>query len=315
MKPAWLGALPPFNRLLFFILLMIASFGAVFLTGMLLAQPIFGISLTQLPALLSDFENPAAIGILKYFQILQSFGLFIIPPLLAGFFFERNPMRYLALNTSPRQLAYWLVVIMLVVLTPFLNGMIEWNEALKLPVSMSGIENWMQGMEKEAGKLTDAFLHTETAGGFMLNILMIAILPAFGEEFIFRGVIQRLLGEWTRNIHVAIILSAFAFSAMHLQFYGFLPRFFLGILFGYLFFWTGSLWIPIFAHFLNNAAAMTFEALSAGGRVSEDAGSFGSGSPLLIILSTILTGLSLYIIYRICSRQRFRDSAETRQQG
>jgi uncharacterized protein len=302
MKPAWLGGLPPFNRLLFFVLLMIASFGAVFLIGMLLAQPIFGVSLAKLPAVLSDFGNPASIGLLKYFQILQSFGLFIIPPLLAGFFFERNPSRYLALDTSPRQAAYWLVFIALVVMTPLVNGMIEWNESLRLPASMAGIEDWMKRTEEEAGKLTDAFLQVETTGGFLLNILMIAVLPAFGEEFLFRGVIQRMLGDWTRNMHVAILISAFAFSAMHLQFYGFLPRFFLGLVFGYLFFWTGSLWIPIFAHFLNNATAMVFEALVSSGRATEEAGSFGSDNPFLIAVSAALTGGVMFAIYRMQKR-------------
>lgn len=298
MKPAWLGGLPPFNRLLFFFLLMIASLGVIFLLGMLMAGPLFGVSITRLPAMLSDYEDPSAIGLLKYFQILQSFGLFILPPLLAGFFFERNPGRYLRLDFSPRPKIYLLVFFVLLAMGPLVNGMIDWNESLKLPGALRGIETWMQQTEESATRLTDAFMDVQTIGGFLLNILMIAILPALGEEFVFRGVLQRLLGEWTRNMHVAILLSALAFSTMHLQFYGLLPRFFLGVVFGYFFFWTGSLWVPVFAHFLNNAAAIVAEALIDSGRLSEEAMSYGGDSLPAIAASVVLTGMFLYLLRR-----------------
>lgn len=315
MKQAWLTGLSPFNRLLFFFMLMIASFGGVFLAGMLLAKPLFGVSIAELPALLADFENPEAIGLLKYFQILQSFGLFIIPPLLAGFFYERSSIRYLALDRSPRANIYLLVFVALFVMSPLVNWMIAWNESMNLPDAFASLEQWMQRTEEQAGKLTEAFMEVRSPGGFLLNVLMIAVLPAFGEEFLFRGVLQRLLGEWTRNMHVAILVSAFAFSAMHLQFYGLMPRFFLGIVFGYLFWWSGSLWVPIFLHFLNNAMAVVFELFVSAGKVSEDAGSYGSDNPVAVIASTLLTGLVLMLIYRKCFAQGRKDLAETQDQG
>jgi len=310
MKPAWLGSLGPFNRLLFFILLMIAVFGVVVFAGMALAIPLFGLSPFEITALLSDYENPEAVSILKYFQILQSFGLFIIPPLLAGFFFERNAAGYLHLDTKPLPLTWILVLLLFVVMMPFVNAMITWNEAMKLPPALAGMEAWMKGMEEQAAKLTDAFLRVGTFGGFVLNICMIAILPAIGEEFLFRGVIQRLLGEWTRNIHVGIILSAVAFSAMHLQFYGFFPRLFLGLLFGYLFYWTGSLWVPVFAHFLNNAVAVVSDQLMARGVVASDFDSLGGDMPVVVVISVVLTGILLYIIRRIHVMKAVHAAAE-----
>jgi uncharacterized protein len=228
---------------------------------------------------------------------------------LAGFLFERNPARYLALNTSPRHYTYLLVFLALAVMTPLVNGMVTWNEGLNLPASLAGMEEWMQRMEEEAGKLTDAFMHVETTGGFMLNILMIAVLPAFGEEFLFRGVLQRLLGEWTRNMHVAILLTALAFGVMHMQFYGLLPRVFLGVVFGYIFLWTGSLWVPIFAHFLNNATALVLEQLVATGKTTGEFSSYGSDNPLLIIVSVILTAGVMFVILRIQMKDR-RNAAD-----
>jgi membrane protease YdiL (CAAX protease family) len=87
-------------------------------------------------------------------------------------------------------------------------------------------------------------------------MLMLAIIPALGEELIFRACFQKVLGRWTGNYHLAIWLSAIIFSSIHFQFYGFFPRMFLGALFGYLLVWSGSIWLPILAHFLNNGMAV-----------------------------------------------------------
>jgi uncharacterized protein len=298
MKPAWLGGLPPFNRLLFFFVLMIASFGAFFLAGMLLSGPLFGITASKLPEVLADYENPSSVTILKYFQVIQSLGLFIVPPLLAGWVFERNITGYLALDRTPSWTAFGLVILAMVVMIPLVNGMIAWNESMELPEALSGMEDWMKRTEEEAAKLTGAFLENNSTTGLLMNLFIIAVLPALGEEFLFRGVLQRLLHEWIRNIHAAILISALAFSAMHLQFYGLLPRFFLGVVFGYLFFWTGSLWIPIFVHFLNNATAVIYETMVANGKATEAFGTYGHDSWLLIILSAMLTGLVLFLVCR-----------------
>lgn len=295
MNRAWLGSLKPFSRLLFYILLSLACFGILFMAAMLLAGPLFGASLQALPDLLTQYANPDAVRLMKYFQVIQSIGLFILPPLLAGFLFTGNSARYLSLDRIPPMKMTGLSVLLFLVMVPLVNGMIAWNESLKLPEIMAGLEQWMRQTEETAAMLTEAFMKTETAGGFLFNVLMIAILPAIGEELVFRGALQRILAGWTRNVHVAVFLSALAFSAMHLQFYGLLPRFFLGMVFGYLFVRTGSLWIPILLHFLNNLAALIFGTLAYQGVLSEDAGDLGSGSPLLIVLSLLLTtALAVY---------------------
>jgi len=92
----------------------------------------------------------------------------------------------------------------------------------------------------------------DSFGSFLLNMLMVAVIPAVGEELLFRGVIQKLLQKLVNNAHLAIIITAILFSAMHFQFYGFLPRWIMGIILGYLFYWSGNIWYPIIAHFLNN---------------------------------------------------------------
>lgn len=182
---------------------------------------------------------------------------------------------------------------------PLINWMVTVNEMMKLPVSLKGMEEWMQAAEQEAAKLTAVFLNVKSPGGFLVNMLMIAILPAIGEELMFRGLIQRLLKDWLKNIHVAVFISALLFAAMHLQFYGFLPRMALGVLFGYLFYWTGTLWVPIFAHFVNNAAAVIVSYMSQTGTIKGNYENFGSTENAgYLIASLAVGGILLFLIYR-----------------
>jgi uncharacterized protein len=129
---------------------------------------------------------------------------------------------------------------------PIVNILASWNEMLPLPESLLKFE-------EEAGVLTRAFIKTNTLSGLLYNLFIMAVLPALGEELLFRGVIQKQLIDWFKKPHVAILVASLIFSAIHFQFLGFAPRLVLGMLLGYLFYYGGNLWMPIIAHFLNNA--------------------------------------------------------------
>jgi uncharacterized protein len=299
-KPPILESLTPFTRLLFSILLMISCFASAFLIGLLLAGPLFGVGLKDIISSMSDFTDARTVRLLQYFQVIQSFGLFIAPALLAGYLFERSSVRYLRLNQPSRLPVYLFTLFLMFACLPFINWMVAMNEAIQLPGFLKGIEDWMKSTEEEAAKLTEAFMNMPTFGRFLFNMGMIALLPAIGEEFVFRGLLQRLLKDWLGNIHAAIFIAAFLFSAMHMQFYGFFPRMLLGIMFGYLFYWTGSLWVPVWAHFINNGAAVIAAYLSQLGILNGDYENFGSTENVFIIL---LSGLAIpvliFIIYRL----------------
>ncbi len=299
-KQPILESLTPATRLLFVILLVISCFAITFFIGLLLAVPLFGLSLKNFIAAMSDYNDPKTIQLLQYFQVIQSFGLFIFPALLAGYFFERSSARYLTIDKPSRWPAYVLVLILMFVSLPFTNWMVTANEAMRLPEFLKGLEDWMKTTEEEAAKLTDAFLNMPSFGRFLFNLVMIAMLPAIGEEFMFRGLLQRLFKEWLGNIHVAIFISAFLFSAMHMQFYGFFPRMMLGIMFGYMFYMTGSLWVPVWAHLINNGAAVTVAYLSQQGILTGDYENFGATSNvILILLSGLAIAAIFFVIYRL----------------
>ncbi|MEI6173683.1 MAG: CPBP family intramembrane glutamic endopeptidase [Bacteroidota bacterium] len=303
-KQPILDSLTPFTRILFSILLVISCFSLIFFIGILLAKPFFGVGFKEILSSLSDYENPTSLKLLQYFQVIQSFGLFIIPPMLAGYFFERSSTGYLRINNPSRWPLYLFTLLLMFCSLPFINWMVSVNDLMKLPEFLHGLEEWMKSTEEEASKLTEAFMRMPTLGGFLFNMLMIAVLPAIGEEFMFRGLLQRLLKDWLGNIHLAIFVSALLFSAMHMQFYGFFPRMVLGIMFGYMFYWTGSLWIPIFAHFIQNGLVVTVTYMGQRGLVGGDYENFGTSDHFyVILLSGISVAALLYLIYRWKQKQ------------
>ncbi|MGQ1889443.1 lysostaphin resistance A-like protein [Thermophagus sp. OGC60D27] len=247
MKAIW-NHLGGFGKLVMAILLVVTSFMVFSFLAMLLALPfVEGFSFFDT----GSIDGLLTTGLLRYFQIVQSISLFIIPSLLASFLFWGHYTRGIGLwRPNGRMVALSFLIIVLS--QPAVNYLGLWNSSLQLPESLSGIERWMHQSEESAVDLIYQFLNTDHLGLLLVNVLMIAVLPALGEEMLFRGVLQPIFREWFRNAHVAVFVTAFLFSAIHLQFYTFLPRFFLGLALGYLMIWGENLWYPIVGHFANN---------------------------------------------------------------
>jgi len=179
-----------------------------------------------------------------------------------------------------------------------ISPLAEWNLNIKFPEFMHAFETWALQEEERLGKLTEIITDFRSTGALLTGIIAVALLPAIGEEFVFRGLIQRELWRATGNGHVAIWVSAAIFSAIHMQFYGFVPRMLLGALFGYLYYWSGNLLIPMFSHFFNNAFALIMVHLHHMEITSinvED----GEAMPWpYVTLSAVLTASLLYYIWR-----------------
>ena len=190
---------------------------------------------------------------MKWLQLLQSVATFLLSALAGVYLWSERPMQWLHLDKGlslPEALAAMVIMLLAI---PGINLLSAWNQQMVLPEWMRGIEQWMRMQEDSAAQLTEQFLRVDTVGGLLVNIGLMALLPAMAEELTFRGVVQ---GMFTRNRHVAIWATAAIFSFVHLQFYGFLPRMLLGAMFGYMLWWTGSLWVPMLMHFVNNCAAV-----------------------------------------------------------
>lgn len=244
-------------QLLLIAMLCVGSATLFSLLAGLMVMLFFGVDLQSF----GDYSNPQAIEGLKFFQLLSAIGVFIVPPILFGWIVYRKPIASLSLKTFSTPINWLLVLASMVVTMPFMTWLVEFNEQLILPDFLAPLENWMKQSEQSAEALTKVFLTFNGVGSFVYILLIVAIVPAVGEELLFRGVLQKIMVSWFKNYHVAIWVTAILFSALHMQFYGFLPRMLLGALFGYVFYWSGSLWLPILGHFINNGSVVALSYL------------------------------------------------------
>ena len=221
---------------------------STFLHIMLAYLGIYLFTDVSLPAVSSlQLSSPALVDAGKFVQLFSAIGLFITPTLLYAHLCDFD----FKLKASFSRQTLLLAIAIMLLINPFIAFLYEWNMSLDLPT-------WLLNYDEKAEELTRLFLQMNSLGDLAFNLLVIAIVPAIGEELLFRGYLQQKFSKWLGKPHVAIIITAFLFSAIHMQFQGFLPRFTLGIVLGYLFYWSGSLWLPILAHLFNNAIAVIF---------------------------------------------------------
>jgi hypothetical protein len=197
--------------------------------------------------------------------------------------------------------------IILVLLSTFLfmilnSGVIEWNKSINFPEFMNSFETWAFNKEKELEKITMFLVSFENNWEFLFGILSIALIPGICEEYLFRGVLQKNFYLISKNIHIAVWLSALFFSALHLQFYGFFPRMLLGVLFGYIYYWSGNILYPMIAHIFNNFFSLTIFYFSQKGLLNENFEVSINSSPNipigLIIISAVLFICFMYLLRR-----------------
>ncbi len=258
--------------------IILFSIAASFIIG----QFITGILSFSLDAsLFSDLskltsEDTGRINTLKFLQFISAIFTFVLPSVVIAKILDKDMFNYLQLRKSPQIQYYLLIVVFMLSVMPAMNIIVQWNESISLPNSLSDIEGIMRQMEDSSQNMVEIILSGTGFTNLAINIIVIAVLPAIGEEFLFRGVIQKHLTEWTKNPHIAIFVAAFLFSAIHFQFYGFIPRLLLGMTFGYMYYYSKSLWTAIFAHFFNNALAIVGFTMAKTSEIGEQVETFGT---------------------------------------
>lgn len=304
MNFQFLKSSPPFIQLIFMVFLMLAGFLIFSFLGFLIAMPLFHVNLFDLTSVMNDMENPANIRILKYLQFVQSVSLFVIPPFIFILLTGEKVSQYFGFNIKAGHLAYLLVIIIMFSLIPVNNFLANWNSQIRLPDTLTGLEKTLRNMEQSADNLTRIFLKMDNTGAYMVNLVIIAVIPAMGEELSFRGVFQPLFIRWTRNVHVGIFLTGFFFSFFHFQFFGFFPRWLLGVLFGYIFYWSRTIWLPVFAHFLNNGLAVTAYWLYGSETVEKKIDTFGTSIQDMALYTGIMLVVILMFAFYVDQKKR-----------
>lgn len=235
--------------LLIFFFTLIGS-GIIFLIGSLK-----GVDFQLAIQSLSEQSSSEDRNFIRSLLSINHLFTFIIPAVVfAVFLFRKTWTRFLKLDRIPSFQNIALGSLILLVALPLAQFSYWLNKKIPLP-------EWASSMEANTNSMVQNLLIVDAPYELLFNLIVIALIPAIGEEFVFRGIIQQKLGTAFKNKVTAIWVTAIIFSAIHLQFQGFIPRLILGALLGYLFYWTNNLWIPIIAHFFNNALQIVLQYL------------------------------------------------------
>lgn len=256
-QPSLVSDKPPFMSLLGIL--------GIFVVGFVLIGPLLGLVVAglvyqgegSLVNILSNLKGDEDVmtELLVMQGVAALVGLIIIPFIYIAFIEHKRIAAFFPSNDKLGA-NLLIIVVLWVFFIAAISPITAWNANVDYPDWLNGFEQWARAEEDKLQVLTNLLTNFKTPAHFAAALLVVAVLPALGEEFIFRGLIQRELWRGTRNPHLAIWTAALLFSAVHLQFYGFVPRLLLGALFGYLYYWSGTLWVPVFAHLVNNGLAL-----------------------------------------------------------
>ena len=244
----------PFLQLLIFAGIAVGCFMILGFIGTIILAKITGLDLMTLSDPDKwDYTNPALLTFTRGLLVIQFLGLFVIPVFLFARLSDSKPGEWLGLKPA-NPLYFILGIIVLLVALPF----VDWSGTInhQLIPETTSVGKWMKASEESAAKQIEFMLKRSTVQDLLLNLVLVAVFAGVGEELFFRGVLQRLFIKIFRNAWAGILLTAFIFSAIHFQFYGFIPRFILGILLGLIYWYSGSLWPAIVAHFAYDAFAV-----------------------------------------------------------
>ena len=286
-----LAGMRPAEKFLFAVVVLFILGLAFQFLGAFLAAWIYGFRFTEILSM-QDFSEPSYVAASKLIQIIGSIGTFIIPAFLFSYLFAGDLYSYYRFRSPVGTIPLVLTGLMMVSVIPFINYTAELN--LRMEVPIQALDRILRALEGEAEKMMVAFTATKTIWGLLLNLLMIGVIAAVGEELIFRGVMQRLMIGMVRNVHLGILIATILFSAFHFQFFSFLPRFVLGLVLGYLMYYGRSIWYPIVAHFVNNAMGVIYYYFSSRGSADDMLEEIGTST--LIPVAAVIS-LALFIFF------------------
>jgi uncharacterized protein len=275
-QDAWYREVPPLIVLLILAAAMLMA--ALVAGGVTIgAAVVYGLDPSEAIQKLTDNPTPDVRSFFRWSQGASHFLLFVLASIgtmmsLMRAYRVRKPyfdslannwVSYFNLERTPKLSTTLLAVVMLICTLPLVQWSFAVNKALPLA-------DWMRTLETDTADAIKGLLIMDNPWELIGNLLVIAVLPGIGEELVFRGVMQPQLERLTQNPWVSILLTALFFSAIHMQFEGFLPRFLLGMVLGWLYFATRNLWVPILAHLFNNGVQVLGVYLYKSGITSID---------------------------------------------
>lgn len=295
----------PIVSLIYLLGILVSSYVVFSFLGMFIGLAMYGSSFGESIKAIVNGGIPSDTGFLKVFLAISSIGTFIVPAFLLKLI-ERKKTSYLNFSSPQPAQLFLITIAIMFVSSPFLELTSIINKQMLLPDFLSKMEQWMQMKEQEMARITESVLSVSSLSGLLANLFIMAVIPGIGEELFFRGCLQPIIHRWTKNAHWAIWITAIIFSAIHVQFYGFIPRLLMGAVFGYMLYWGKSIWLPIIAHFINNATAViyTFVLLKQGKSFEE----INNGTTSNWVLYLLSIGLLTILLYRFWSLNKVSEA-------
>jgi membrane protease YdiL (CAAX protease family) len=264
-----------------------------FVLAYLVSQLLFGSMIESV----SDLDNLSrnSINKLKASQFVNQLFGFLLPSAVAAYVLK-NPKWFSDFNGDLKVRPSLYILLAMAVLLPLIAYLSYLNLQFSFPDFLSNLEKVLRSLQDQLDGVVEQFVRVDTWYDIPVNILIIAVLPALAEEYLFRGNLQVYFMRMISNPHIAIWLTAFIFSAFHGQVYGILPRWVLGALLGYLYYWSGSLKYSVLAHFANNFYALVLSWAYGFSATGEE--EFGDNQWLNVLIVLISTGIAWMLISR-----------------
>jgi uncharacterized protein len=294
----------------FFILLGMIGLGLFF--GSLLAGGVW-VMMTgnSIFTMEKDMMNPQFSNAIKALQLVSTFFIFFIPAMVTAMIMSRKPFRFLGFNLYFSQKQAGITILIMLCSLPLVGALSEINKLIPIP------HNWevvFKKMEDSYAQQVKVLAEIRGWGEYFIALIIMGLAPAIFEETLFRGAMQNILQKVTNNPWISIGVTSIIFSAIHFSYYGFIPRVALGVILGLIFYYSGSIWLSILAHFFNNALVVSqIFYLTQKGKPIEDAMNDSSpvwwGIPALLALVFLFRFFRKFALQDLKSKKPAEDTA------
>jgi membrane protease YdiL (CAAX protease family) len=247
------------RQIITYLFITLVSFIVCTVLSIFLLPFFFDVEYSSLSIIVDHDYNQSVIHALKFIQLFSCLGLFILPP----FFYAYLSAENIFSNHKISRQVIILVVAIMILINPFVSFTFFLNQSIDIP-------KWLMFYDQNIYAITKAFLVMNSSVDLIVNLLVLAILPAIGEELVFRGFLQKKIISFSKKPYLSIFFTALLFSVVHMQFEGVLPRFILGSVLGLMFYFSSNIWIPIIAHFINNALIVILSYPALNNKISFD---------------------------------------------
>jgi len=289
---------PPVIQLFASVLVVILAGTLLFYLFVFSGSLIFGTDMSEMLSIPSANASLREMSILKFIQVSQQITLFLIPAFVISILLRKRKESFLRIKKLPGTIPVFMVIILALLIIPVTSYIGILNSKMDLPAWLSGVEEWIRTKEDNATAMMGLLIKSPGIGVLIINIFILAVIPSIAEEMLFRGVLQQILCRIFRSGHAGIWITAIIFSTIHFQFFGFLPRLMLGLTFGYLYFWSGNLWLPVIAHFINNAIPVVISYFVDWEELGAKASGLVEKQILLPLVPALLSVVFYYYFWR-----------------